>query len=372
MNKFIFMIGRQIFQIENLSDPINFQFMKLHESHFLGNAFDIDKFRTEALNFFDQNNNNYNAHDGFFNNFTIIWRSFLNQGRFKNAELIWNIALDIAYEWENKNEGKRIHKGSPYYYWGGTCILNGDLEKGFLLMHQALEEDKMTLQKSNPETPAYYFVTLDYEKQEQLFRQMVVEIAEFVDKNLNFYRSSRGGTLTLSDLKSKFLKESALQEQVFYFIFELFHLKRLLDEIDQRVTQNVFSSLLQANTLFTLCLIIDNVLKPKNPTKWKFSDHLKDLSSKLSVNFNDSKISELNNAFNTNFSDTLQNILSSRYQFQDKTTLQPIEEDFAVSYGFRNFGAHKIEDQPVVYQNFSEISKRILNALFFSIEKLYV
>jgi len=52
--------------------------------------------------------------------------------------------------------------------------------------------------------------------------------------------------------------------------------------------------------------------------------------------------------------------------------VQSIEEDLTITYGFRNFGAHRIEDQPVVYKNFDKISERILNALFFSIEKLYI
>ena len=95
------------------------------------------------------------------------------------------------------------------------------------------------------------------------------------------------------------------------------------------------------------------------------------LSSRSSLNLNDQKIGELNNSFKDNFSNTLQKLLSSQYQFQDETKLQPIEEDLAITYGFRNFGAHKVEYQPVIYQNFDEISRRILNALFFSVEKLY-
>lgn len=372
MSKFVFKIGEQMFQIEDLGESMNSQFLRLHESHFSGCGFNLTKFRSEALNFFDQSDGNYYAHDGFFNNFTIIWRFFLNQGRFKNAEHLWDLALNIAYEWENKNQNERIHKGTPYYFWGVTCILNEDLEKGFLLMHQALEEDKKTHQTNTSKTPAYSFVTLDYEKQDQFFRPKVVEIAKFVDEKLNIYRSSRRGTLPLPDFKSKFLEESALQEVVFYFIFELFRLKKLLTEIDQRLTQNVFSSLLQANTIFTFCLIIDNVLKQKNPSQWRFSDHLKFLSSKSSLNLNDSKIGELSSAFKNDFSNTLQNLLSSQYQFQDGTAAQPIEEDLAITYGFRNFGAHKLEDQPVVYQNFDEISRRIFNAICFSVEKLYI
>lgn len=263
MSKFMFKIGEKIFQIEDLGESVNSQFLRLHESHFSGRGFDLTKFRNEALDFFDHSDGNYHAHDGFFNNFTIIWQSFLNQRLFKNAEYLWDFALNIAYDWENKNQNKRIHKGTPYYFWGVTCILNGDLEKGFLLMHQALEEDKRAHQTNTPKTPAYSFVTLDYENQNQFFRPKVIEIAKFLDENLNSYRSSREGTLTLPDFKSKFLEESTLQEVVFYFIFELFRLKKLLEEINQRLTQNVFSSLLQANTIFTLCLIIDNVIKQK-------------------------------------------------------------------------------------------------------------
>jgi len=80
----------------------------------------------------------------------------------------------------------------------------------------------------------------------------------------------------------------------------------------------------------------------------------------------------LSNAFKSNFSNTLQSLLSSQYRFQDRTAPQSIEEDLTITYGFRNFGAHRIEDQPVVYKNFDKISERILNALFFSIEKLYI
>jgi len=326
----------------------------------------------DPLGFFDQAVNNPSAHDEFFSTFTIFWRVFLHQNRFISAEKVWDFTLRVAFEWESKNKGKRIHKGTPYYFWGVTCILNGDLEKGFLLMHQALEEDKRTHKTKIPGTPAYYFVTLNYEKQNQFFRPKVEEIALFVNEKLNNYSSSRGGTLTLSAFKSKFLEDSELQEEVFYFVFEAFQLKKILTEIDKKLKENVFSSLLQANIIFDFCLIVDNVLKQKNPNQWKFTDHLKFLSSKSSLNLNDQKIGELNNSFQNDFSNVLQNLLSSLYYFQDGTTPQPIEEDFSITYGFRNFGAHKIENQPVIHQNFDAIAERILNALFFTIEKLYL
>jgi hypothetical protein len=379
MRKIEIKMGEQIYQIEDLGESMNSQFLRQYESHFSGRGFDLTKLRCEALNFFDHSDDNYHAHDGFFNNFINIWRIFLNQGRFKNAEHLWDLALNIAYEWENKNQSKRIHKGTPYYFWGVTCILNGDLEKGFLLMHQALEEDKKTDQTNTPKTPAYSFVTLDYENQNQFFRPKVEEIAKFVDEKMNIYRSSRGGTLTLPDFKSKFLVEDALLEVLFYFIFELFRLKKLLAEIDRRLTQNVFSSLLQANTILDFCIIVENIIKNQNKYQNKnlkqqtIKPLLEFLSSNSSLNLHkNDNLKNLNIDFGNDFSKTVQELIKLQNKFQDGTTLQPIEEDLAITYGFRNFGAHKVEDQPVVYQNFDEISMRILNALFFSVEKLYI
>ncbi len=355
----------------------------LNESHFSGSAFDLDEFKRKALNFFDNNSDRYHDYDGqngFFNNFTIIWKDLVyNQGHLGRAEAVWDFPLKVTNEWESKNQDKTIHKGTPYYFLGGTCILKGDLEKGFLLIHQALEEDKKTFQTDVPQTPSYWFVTLDYGKM-QFFDGEVHKVAIFIDGKLNDYRSTRKGILTLDDLRLKFMQTTTLQDVVFYFVFTIFRIKKLIEEIDQRLKENAFSTLLQANTLLDCCLVVENTIKKQNRYSNASLDQqtigplIEFLSSKSSLNIEGSKIKELRDAFKSpsDFSDTVQKMLSSQYCFRDRTTLQPIEEDFAITYGFRNFGAHKIEDQPVIYKNFDEISRRILNTLFFSVEKLYV
>lgn len=370
--KFKFKIGDKTFGIENLGEPINTQFLKLHEAYLSGHFFDIKKFEEESFNFFSTNND-YTAHDKFFNNFTIIWQHFLSLRRFDKAEELWNLTLDIAYEWEKVNQGFRIHKGTPYYFWGVTCILNNELDKGFLLMHQALEEDKKTHSTLIPLTPAYHFVTLNPTEPLQFFRAKVIEIANFIETQLGTYRSKRGGNLTFADFQSKFLRDPNLQEAVFDFVFTTFRLKKLLVEIDQKLTQNVFSSLLQANVIFDLCLIVDAIIRNKNPDpdKWRFIDQLAFLSSQSSLSLDTKKLGELNKDFDSDFSNALQKLLNSNYKFGDGSSLQQIEEDLGITYGFRNFGAHRIEAQPIIYEKFEEISQRIVNALFFSIEKLY-
>jgi len=372
MSKYNFKINEQNFDIEDLGNSLNIQFQKLHEKYYLGSDFNYDEFVNEALTYFDIQEGNVGAHDNFFNNFTLIWQHLLHSLRYIEAEVLWSNALEIAYRWENANQSNRIHKGTPYYFWGVTCFLSKIYAKGFFLMHQALEEDKITHGINMPKfSPAYSFVALDYENQNQFFKHKVQEMANFVDLKLGIYRSTRNESLSLSDFKKRFLEETNLQDIVFYFVYELFNLKSLIKEIDQRFMKNTFSSLLQANIVFNLCLVIDNTIKNKNSGKWKFSEHLKFLSDMSLLSLTEQKISDLNRSFINNFSGALTDLLSSQYYFQDGSSINPIEEDLAISYGFRNFGAHRIEVQPIIYNNFERITDRILNGLFFTIERLY-
>jgi len=370
-DNFEFILSGQMYKINGLNREMNDQFLKLHEAYFSNTGFDFDVFKEVSLKFFDDKKGDYIIQDKFFNNFTIIWQNFLAMQLFDRAEQLWNDVLNIVYIWENRNQDARIHKGTPYYFLGVTSILHRDLDKGFSLMHQALEEDKITHNTQAPKTPAYSFVILDYEEQSQFFRQKVLEIARFMEARLDFYQLDGRGILNINNFKSKFLAQVSLQESVFYFVYTIFRLTKLIVETDQKLSQSVFSSLLQANMIFDLCLVVDATIKNKNPSQWKFRDHLLFLSSKASLAFNKDKLNKINDDFINDFSNTLQKLLSSKYSFQDGTLPQLIERDLAITYGFRNFGAHKIEDQPIIYKNFQPICQSILNSLFFSIEKLF-
>ena len=372
MSRYKFQINGHNIENEDLGNSLNIQFQNLHKKYIQGIDFNFDDFINEALSYFDNNIGNTGAHDSFFNNFSVIWQYLLHNKRHADARLLWDDALKIAYKWENNNQNNRIHKGTPYYFWGVTCILSEAYEKGFFLMHQALEEDKITHNVAVPTfSPAYSFVTLDYDKQDQFFRPKVEEIAKFVDKKLAIYRNTRNRSLTLPDFKKRFLEQTTIQDIIFYFVYQLFKLKSLIEETDQKLMQNTFSSLFQANIIFNLCLVIDNTIKDKNTSGKYYTDHLKFLSVSSQLTINQSKISELNSGFINNFPGILNDLLNSQYIFNDGSTLNPIEEDLAISYGFRNYGAHRIEVQPTIYENFEDITNRILNALFFAIEKLY-
>lgn len=363
------MIGGYTFPLVNLGDGMQAFYTKFYEDFLSGKKIDFSSFDNDIDIYFNQTKNDPYDHNNFFTNFTPLWKFYMAQGILRQAEKIWKEALNIVYRWQDSNND-RLHKGTPYYFWGGICILKNDLETGFLLMHQALKEDKDTFNEIQPNQPAYYFVTLDYIQQNQFYRPLVEGIANFLEEILNQYKSSRMGTLNLAELRNKFLKRFELQEMVFSFVFQLFRLKKLVKDIDSRLTENEFSSLLEVNVLFSLCLIIENLLKHINKDKKSFIHQLRTFSSKTPLNLSGNKPDEINENQIGNFKLTVEEILASKFVFRDGSTLSAIDENFALAYIFRNFGAHKIEDQAIIYEKFPEIVNRILYALFFVIETI--
>jgi hypothetical protein len=373
-NNFTLNIGEWQFFIEDLGILMNEQFQKLYNYYFSGKGFERSRFESESLNFFNHNNS-INDLDRYFNNFTPLWQFLLEQGSFFNAEQLWEIAVSISKKWEEENQNRKIHKGAGYYFWAVTCILKEDLEKGFLLMHQALEEDRKNVNPTNIQsTPAYSFVILDYEQQNQFFRKKVLEMAKFVEQKLNNYETSRNGKLTMAEFKVKFLQNPGLIELVFLFVFELFHLKKLLSENRQGLTQNIYGSMLMVQSIFTFSLLIDNIIKNKyiiqDPNKQqRFMDLLIFLSGKANLKLDKSKMQKINKMSTRDFYHTLDYLLNSHPVFKPK--LQAIEEDISIIYGFRNSAAHKIRDRPYIHGNFNEIVNRLFNVFFLAIDKLY-
>jgi hypothetical protein len=330
------------------------------------------EFKERSHDFFSKYQAQYSVIDRYFNNFHPIWRLYLDMGQFKAAERLWDDVLDIVSEWETDQQ--KIHKGTPFYWLAGTAILNGELERGFALMHQALEEDIRTQNIRTPRTPAFFFVTLNYEEAHQYFRQIVLEASNFLEDKINNYtsymRNSRSN-LDLPNFKSRFLEQTNILEIVFYFVYTLFKARHMLLDVRREWRQNAFSSLLETSMIFDLCLIIEEAIKEKDNTRYPanrpiyFSNRVSFLSQTagLTIHRNLSRISA---DCASDFVGTLSMLLDSTYNLANG-----IEEDLSIALAFRNFAAHSIESLKLVYEKFEEIFQRVLNALFFSVETLY-
>src|SRR5215204_1037308 len=375
VNSFTFNIREYPFTIEDIGQLMNQQFQKLYEHYLLGKNIDLSKFYNESSGYFD-NNSSVDAHDRYFNNFTPLWGLLLRQGLFFHADQLWQIAIEAAKKWEEnqQNQNYIIHKGAPMYFWGVTCILKEDLEKGFLLIHEALNEDRRNINPDDIQgTPAYAFITLNYEQQKQYFRHKVLEISQFLEQKLNVYQASRNGRLTMSELREKFLQNSHLVEQVILFVFELFYLKKLLSENKQGLTHNVYRSMLLVQSIFTFSLLIDNIIKNKynnpDPHKQQFIDLLIYLSEKANLKLDKSKLLKIKEMFADDPSQTVEDLVNSCSIL--RTKIQPLEEDMALSYCFRNAAAHKIGNRPYIHVDFNNIVDRLFNLFFLAVETLY-
>ena len=321
----------------------------------------------------------YKTHDNFFEQFTKIWLPLMLQGRHKDAEKVWDKALEIAsvYEDEHKNS---IHKGTAYYFWGGTCVSSGDLDMGFHLMHQALEEDKKLTEATDGavdfrKTPAYAFVKMDDMVLSQFFRNEVKQVAAFVNNKLQCYQKSIKGKLDISILRTKVLEDDNLGDVPFFLVYNFFRLKKLLDA-KKEIRQNDFASLLQSQTIFGFCIVAEELLRnlwikqerKNGSSTWPVYLNVF-VSKKHLPNLTQDAAAKTNTNFNTDFSVTLRALLDSTYVYENGNKPSHIEEDLLILYGFRNAAAHDLNSKKLVYENFEKISQRVLNALFFIIEK---
>lgn len=347
---------------------MNAQFLNYYKCrYFESDEFDSIKFNEEASKFLLQNNENYIK---FFRSlspvFFIVDKDIID-------ERTLHFALNVIKEFENKNKAVKIHKGSPYHMLGISNISNGKLLKGFLLVHQALDEDKRIGHRKGAALP---LLTMDSQKV-MAGKTLLREVEYFIFEKLRCYRISGRGKLTFDDdLKSKFLGRQDIRDIVFQFVYTAFRLKEMVD-IDKELMQNDFAALSQKDIIFDFCTIIENIIKTQNKypnedmeTKKTLYPLLEFLSKKESLIIHEkNNLGGLNDSISkTNFPDTLQSLLYSQYTFRGNK--KPIDEDLAITYILRN-NIHEIKSWPIIYQNFDNIIERILYVLFFSIENLY-
>lgn len=333
-------------------------------------------FEQTSSEFLQTHGKDLKQNESFYGGFTRIWGYYI--GRYKmisNAEAIWELALQITQEAEKKTPD--IHKGTPFYFYSVTCILGGELERGFLLMHAAMEEDKRTFGASYTSAPAHAFVTVDYSKADQFFVTEVKELAQFLDNAIHRYDIRHAKPiLTLDQFKKKFLerKGADMQDIIFHFVYTLSRMKHLASELRKPFAKTDFGSLIEQQILFDLCQVSDctiaelhSIKRDSTGSNYSFSERIDRLSATVpSLDLDKEKLGKINAHFKKDMSIALQDFIHGGFVM---TASKPtkLQNDFAIAYGIRNFAAHNIEHSNVIYNNYEEISQRILNTIFFTV-----
>jgi hypothetical protein len=342
-------------------------------------TFDMALLEPANQTFFDTNQSSPEQIDHYFDNFSGLWRFFMDRGQFDQAAYVWEVALKAVQDWEQNHQPARLHKGWAYYCWGVTNILKKDLDRGFLLMHKALEEDRQTHRVPVPSTPSA-FVTLDVSLALNVFQPKLIEIHNYLDELLDRYRKERGKTLTIEQFRTKFLKSPNLQNEVFILVYVLFRFYTLLKETPPQVTQNHFAGQLNVNLLFDLCCIIEIVIKHQKETQirqtkpnkkvFTFVDYAEALANEVRLNLTGKELGTAMGQFNNQFSTTVTTILDNTFPLSGGILPSELQRDLLLTYGFRNHGGHNVHSFDVVYQRLPEIFQQIMNILFLTCEEL--
>lgn len=367
-------ISGRVFEINCLDPLLDREFTHLYGSYLGQETMNWSDFEHAVLKFFSDNSGRslYERHEAYFTNFTKIWNRFLNIGNYDEAERLWDLALSPALSWENSNPGKPIHKGTPYYFWGMTAILRGDIDKGYALMHRAVQEDIMTTGLSAPRTPAFAFIGIDYANLNQAFYPWIHDQELYLTKRQENYSTLYKRLFTLNDFRQKFLASPPDIDTLSLFAYTIARLMKL-SSVPRHILQSEFAAQLEANLLFGIVLITDAVIKHKNPEKWKFIDHAKYLSLKAGKGLTIQQLKYINSAYQqqNNFDNTLASILDGSFKLSDGVGLSGIQSDVAVAYGLRNLSAHTVSAISTIHDRFEDVEQAVFNVLFAAVDYLF-
>ncbi len=345
------------------AEPVK-DFTELESAH-------LPQFEREMFRFFSQNPRDTSLQDDLFTNLTHIWMRYLEKGRLSDGQALWSRILHKTTEWE-QSQGIRIHKGSALYFWGVTAIIQGELDKGFFLMHSAFQEDVLTQNKLLPQTPAFMFVTLDHQDTRQFFYGFVKALADHLTTFFPLYQLSRGSNLDLDEFQNRFLRRPPSIHAVFSFTHSLSKLW-FLSKLPTFALQGDFAGQFELNVLFDLILVVDKALKYKHPVPgtWRYLELADCLATKAGLGISKTDLIDANNRADTDLDQTIADLANGVFQFSDGNSRHRLACDLTLSYILRNYAAHNLSSFPSIWQYFDSLRQAVMSVLFLTVDEMY-
>jgi len=364
----IIVSGRKL-KLNPIDDELDECFRNLYSAWLGTGSLNYNHFRMCAKKFFNTNPNDWSKHNSYFENFTIIWHVLLNEGKHAAAQELWKLSMEPVFEWENDNKPNQIHKGTAYYFFGVSSILQGEIDKGYSLMHQALEEDVRINNTALPQTPAFFFVSLNDQKVEQYFRGWLIYQIEFLNRYITKYKTKYKSKLDLELFRKNYLENPPNRNLLFLFSYTLTRFY-MFHDIPEYAIKNNFSGQIELNLLFDMTLVIDGLIKNKNPSKWKFIDHAAFLNKKRKLGMNKGRLQKINTMQKMDFDNTLKNLIDNNC-YIDSYKVDGLQKDLSVAYCIRNRGAHDLSASSILWSKFFDIEESLFNVLFWVVDDLY-
>jgi hypothetical protein len=285
---------------------------------------------------------------------------------------LWEWAMRIAHEWE-ASRGKHVHKGSGYYFAGIRDIALGDLDRGFLYMHQAAIEDIYPDRDRLPDSPAGWFISLDARRSDQTYHDKVLEYEAYLERQLAAYRAAARGTLTLDDLRARYQAYGDLLDAVTTVAHIVARLTRLDSSRTREILDNRFAAVLLTQISLELCLVLEDVLHRVIGTDYTLGGLAIRYPTGIGIAFKRSEVNELKTLGWTvaGFDSVVAELLAGTSVSGLSRPLSQRETDLAIALLLRDKSAHGLERPGAAARQFDQIVPRLFFALFAALEDLY-
>ncbi|MGD0449930.1 MAG: hypothetical protein ABSA79_02600 [Candidatus Bathyarchaeia archaeon] len=311
-----------------------------------------------------------NAAFGWFKNAT---RPLSSVGAQVASTIVWQKVCEEAWKWETRNNPIKLHKGTPYYFLAGEYLTAGNLDAGYLFVHNAVEEDKrLALQTGTPQSykdcPAYMLASLVVSKNNYL-HDLVDEMKKTIDAYISSFVTAFGA-FSFSDLENKFLRNDALEEIKYVFIYNMSSLiqqKKLVVSGD--LMNNDFSRLRNLDTIVNFSIIIDKVLQARFGEDYmnrniEAYSATKGLTKAQLERFKNEK------AFGDDPDVIIPKLLPATVTFNDGTPVRPEIVCMLIAHKLRNYGSHNLSSQLIFATQYNQVIEKLMHSLFLAVKEL--
>lgn len=285
---------------------------------------------------------------------------------------LWEPALALVLEWEHAT-GRHAHKGSGFYFAGIRDISFGNIDRGFLYMHQAAIEDAWRNPGTIPDSPAGWFITANGEHEEQAALDIVRRYESYLDGRVRAYCDAARGSLDLVSLRARYRAHGEL----FAPVTTLTHVVARLTNIDSAqygpILENRFAPNLRTDLALDLCLVFEDLLQRRHRSELALGGLVAQTPRLRDVDLTTDEVGLLNGRSGTpaDFDVLVDELLGTGQATGFPRDLKPREADVAIAISVRNRAAHGGERPTATGQQFDEIVPRLFFAIFAAIEDLY-
>lgn len=299
----------------------------------------------------------------------------------KQEVLFQSSIMQEIWSWEDANE--KVHKGTPYFFMIEKYLIMGDIPSAYICMFNAVEEDKRIytfLKKNFKDAPAYLTTSLVDNKNNNLHSSVVVPLRDYLSGLITGYNTRSMSNFNIIDLDKKFLQNDSLENIKRFFVATIHEIYHLTPINQSRMINNDYSKLKIIDTLFNLCLIVDQILEDRFLQNFKGRKDMFNAVHQLAIHLKWTKEHNVSRFRNNNIKPTpnlpstpdtfLPSLLNGTAIFEGNPLKDNKQKAIFASYHLRNYGAHNLEGSNILVTSYLDILHLVIDGFFTSVEAI--